>query len=331
MYECPAAPPLPLKRLPVGCLLRRRARLSSVMATHGEIKLPDGSVNPMHNECESAHRKSGSTSKTNPINAGRKISPGRALGHDFLSTDRGELFNLEEEIVIETAPPDGAGPEEAVPSEATLPRSHVSGFDRTNGRSYFRCVRKGGLSRQSNGSEPFSPTTVYPDNFVITADGSEIGTILRKVGQGAMGTVYQMILVHGSTCAVKTVRSDVADEVRAEHEKLLAIEVTFGFAMGRSPFVMTVIRMVVALPDIPTTANGLLLLCDFVDGGDLEEAMSTKEAVRREQPDYKGKLWQELASVWPVASITLQIFKAFEHCHAHGVFHQVLPRPSLFR
>ena len=165
-------------------------------------------------------------------------------------------------------------------SLGTLRRTHVSAFDRASGRSFFRCAREGGPShRQPSGSEPFSPTVHPPGNFVITAYGSEVGITLRKAGQGAMGAVYQMRLIDGSICAAKTVRFGVATEARAEHEKVLAIEVTFGFAMGRSPFVMPVIRMVVALADVPTTANGLLLLCGFVGGGDLEESMSTKEAL----------------------------------------------------
>ena len=169
----------------------------------------------------------------------------------------------------------------------------------------------------------FDPTDLnYPDDFIVSFDGVTVGTILRKVGQGAMGTVYQMRLADGSVCAAKAVRSDVSPKERNEREKQLAAEVTFGFTMGRSPFVMSVFRMVVALPGTETTAKGLLLLCAFVDGGDLEEAMSTKDAVRREQPDYKGDLWERKSTVWPVASVTLQIFMAFEHCHDRGVFHQ---------
>ena len=163
----------------------------------------------------------------------------------------------------------------------------------------------------------------YPPGFVISVGRSEVGTIVGKVGQGAMGDVYKMRLVDGSFCAAKTIKADLPIEKRRKEEEKLANEVTFGFAMGRSPLVMAVIRTVMALPGTTTTAKGLLLLCDFVDGGDLEEAMSTKEAVRKAQPDYKGDLWEAEATRWPVASITLQIFMAFEHCHARGVSHQV--------
>ena len=206
-------------------------------------------------------------------------------------------------------------------AQAENRRSHSSGFDREAGRSYFRCVKRGGVydqTRESN-RDDFR----YPDNFVITDGDATIGTILRQVGQGAMGTVYEMQLSDGSICAIKSVRADVSPEQRLEHEKQLANDVAFGFAMGRSPFIMTVFRVVVSLPDKESTAKGVLLLCDFVDGGDLEEAMSTKAAVKIEKPDYKGDLWDKNATIWPVASITLQIYMAFEHCHARGVCHQV--------
>ena len=134
-----------------------------------------------------------------------------------------------------------------------------------------------------------------------------------------MGDVYKMRLVDGSFCAAKTIKADLPIEKRRKEEEKLANEVTFGFAMGRSPLVMAVIRTVMALPGTTTTAKGLLLLCDFVDGGDLEEAMSTNDC----HDDYKGGLWEAEATRWPVASITLQIFMAFEHCHARGVSHQV--------
>ena len=201
-------------------------------------------------------------------------------------------------------------------------RSHISGYDRAAEKSFFRCVEPRSRRLASEGSVSEPTKYQYPDDFVVSFDGTTVGTILREVGQGAMGTVYQMRLTDGSICAAKAVRPDVSPEERNQREKDLAAEVTFGFTMGRSPFVMSVFRMVAALPDTETTALGLLLLCAFVDGGDLEEAMSTKEAVRREQPDYKGDLWGKNSTIWPVASVTLQVFMAFEHCHERGVFHQ---------
>ena len=76
-------------------------------------------------------------------------------------------------------------------------------------------------------------------------------------------------------------------------EKQLAVEVSISFSLGRHALIASVGRMVVPLPGGATTAKGLLLLCELVDCGDLEEAMSTKAAVRRFQPDYKGTRWDE--------------------------------------
>ena len=126
------------------------------------------------------------------------------------------------------------------------------------------------------------------------------------------------------TYAAKQVTFDenASGENQLDKEKELAKEAVFGFAMGRSPFTATVIRAIVA--GSLTNAKGLLLIQDFIDGGDLEEAMSTKESVKKLKPDYKGELWDEgAAATWPIASITLQIFNGFEHCHERGVFHQV--------
>ena len=46
-------------------------------------------------------------------------------------------------------------------------------------------------------------------------------------------------------------------------------------------FVASVISRIIPLPGVKSTAKGMLLLCDLVDGGDLEEAMSTKQAARK--------------------------------------------------
>ena len=97
-------------------------------------------------------------------------------------------------------------------------------------------------------------------------------------------------------------------------EKQLVVECGIGFAMGRSVFTASIVRMVVPLPDVETTALGMLLLCDLVDGGDLEEAMGK---------DYRGKLYSEEGAKWPMASVMLQIYLGFKHMHERGILHQV--------
>ena len=96
-------------------------------------------------------------------------------------------------------------------------------------------------------------------------------------------------------------------------EKQLVIECAIGFAMGRSVFTASIVRMIVPLPDVDTTARGMLLLCDLVDGGDLEEAMGK---------DYRGKLYSEEGAKWPLASVMLQIYLGFKHMHERGILHQ---------
>ena len=93
---------------------------------------------------------------------------------------------------------------------------------------------------------------------------------------------------------------------------------------GRHALIASVVRMVVPLPGVETSAKGLLLLCELVDGGDLEEAMSSKAAVRKCQPDYAGHLWDApSATTWPLAAVTLQIFHGLKHVHERGIIHQV--------
>ena len=145
-----------------------------------------------------------------------------------------------------------------------------------------------------------------------------------------MGTVhlFQPSGEGAVPCAAKTVRSGVSAKARHEMEKQLAVEVSISFVLGRHALIASVVRMVVPLPGVATTAKGgLLLLCELVDGGDLEEAMSTKAAVRKMQPDYAGTLWDApSAATWPLASITLQIFLGFAHVHSRAIIHQARER-----
>ena len=164
----------------------------------------------------------------------------------------------------------------------------------------------------------------YGDGYEIEHDGQHICTIAQRLGKGAMGTVYLGRRRDGTLLAVKTVSADKSASELAKMQGQLALETSIGFALGRYPLIATVLGVVVVLPDSTTTAKGLLLLCEKIDCGDLEEAMSTKAAVAKAQPDYAGELWSEpSATKWPLASITLQIFFGFDHVHQRGILHQV--------
>ena len=120
-----------------------------------------------------------------------------------------------------------------------------------------------------------------------------------------------------SECAAKAVHEKfTAADKRHTLEKQLAAECALGFAMGRSPLTASVIRMIVPnLPDLKTNARGMLLLCDLVDEGDLEEAMG--------QNHYRGKLYSDQgAATWSLESVTLQNYLGFHHMHTRGILHQ---------
>jgi len=69
-----------------------------------------------------------------------------------------------------------------------------------------------------------------------------------------------------------------------------------------------------------------MLACEKVDGVDLEENMHSGAKKNNKLVfDYRGKLYSdEGAATWPLISILLQIFKAFDHIHGRGIIHQVL-------
>ena len=197
--------------------------------------------------------------------------------------------------------------------------------------SFFEGIGHGafhaGLSEGESGEA--DPTTnaeeyKYPDGFKLVHDGKHVADLVKRLGEGAMGTVYLGRLPDGSLVAVKALRADKAGAERRTMEKQLAVETSIGVAMARHSLIASVVGVVIPLPDVQTTAKGLLLLCDLVDAGDLEEAMSTKAAVAKQKPDYAGTLWnKESAKKWPLPSITLQIFLGFNHVHERGVLHQV--------
>ena len=217
--------------------------------------------------------------------------------------------------------------EEEGPREGSLRLSWRDGHG-----SHFAAIEQGafhagGLSAEEG---PSADEMKYVDGVKILHDGKEVCEIVRRLGQGAMGTVYLGKLpAGGGQCAVKVVREDTSTAKRMEYEQQFTAEVSISFAMGRHALIASVVGVIVPLPGVVTTAKGMLLLSDLVDGGDLEEAMSTKEAVRMEKPDYKGKLWDtESARTWPLETITLQIFLGFAHVHSRGVIHQVTVKLS---
>ena len=102
---------------------------------------------------------------------------------------------------------------------------------------------------------------VYKPGFVIAQGGFNIGTIDKRLGGGAMGTVYRFKLAKGGQCAAKAVsEAFTKKDKRLILEKQLVIECAIGFAMGRCVFTASIVRMVVPLPDVETTARGMLLV-----------------------------------------------------------------------
>ena len=197
--------------------------------------------------------------------------------------------------------------------------------------SYFEGIGHGvyhaGHSEEESAEGAADPKELkYPDGFVITHDGKQVCEIERRLGQGAMGTVYLGKLPDGSRCAVKALREDNVGAERITMEKELAVETSIGIALARHPLIASAIGAVVPLPGVETTAKGLLLLCDLVDAGDLEEAMSTKAAVAKLSPDYAGTLWDD--ERWTLMSIMIQMFHGFEHIHKRGIIHQVRSRAA---
>ena len=200
-------------------------------------------------------------------------------------------------------------------------------WDAERGVSVFEGIEQGALHANISDLRTVSTPDEfkYDDGCEIVDDGKLVGTIIKFLGQGTMGTVhlFQPSGEGAVPCAAKTVRADASAKARLEMEKGLAVEISINFVLGRHALIASVVRMVVPLPGVATTAKGLFLLCELVDCGDLEEAMSTKAAVRKMQPDYAGTLWDApSATTWPLASITLQIFLGFAHVHSRAIIHQ---------
>ena len=164
---------------------------------------------------------------------------------------------------------------------------------------------------------------MYQDGFVVIQGGEYVGRMGCVIGQGAMGTVRIFLMRRRSNTdmevAVKAVRADFSSAKRAAMEKDLALEASAAFAIGRHALIASLIRIVVPLPGLESTAKSMLLFIDFVDAGDLELMMGARQTYRQ------GRLYTEEGQArWPVGSISLQIFLAFHHIHACAVLHQVL-------
>ena len=177
----------------------------------------------------------------------------------------------------------------------------------------------------------------YEDGFQVRYGGEVFGTIIKRLGAGAMGTVYHFeyddseVMEGGrQRAALKTIRSDASAKEVYKLENELTTEVSIAFAAGRSPQIASVINTLIPLPGVDTNAKGIMLVCDLIDGGDFEEAMHSgaKKSNGELKHDYAGRLYSDkFAEIWPLASVLLQILKAFAHIHGRGIIHQV-PRAA---
>ena len=203
--------------------------------------------------------------------------------------------------------------------------------DNSAGSIFWKGVERGALvvvsgemaEMQSSLTE--ESTGDYNDGEVIYFAGQPVGTIIKRLGQGAMGTVYEFELSETrKRCALKSVRGDLDAKTRTELEKGLTSEVGIVFAAGRSTQVAGVIQVIAPLSGIETNAKGVLLCCDLVEGGDLEEVVhSGKRKFGRLVKDYKGELYSDAgAKMWPLGNILLQILKGFHHLYDRGILHQ---------
>ena len=226
----------------------------------------------------------------------------------------------EEQQKMTASPEDDDDAEPPNAEDLANRQSCRAGFDAARGGSFFAGIEPGVLHANvdalvGGGSAP--ERFRYAPGFKIIHEGMPIGTVGQRLGQGGLGTVYSFQLASGQRCAVKTVREDLSVERRAELEKSLATECAIGFAMSRSPLAASVIRMIAPIPGVESTAKGMLILCDLVDAGDLEEAMKSDTRDTR----YTGKLYAK-DSVWPLPGVAWMIYQGFAHMHERGIIHQ---------
>ena len=163
-------------------------------------------------------------------------------------------------------------------------------------------------------------TLQYATGHSLTHDGNTIGTVVRRVAESAHSAVYELRKPDGTTCAAKVVREDMRGDRRIEQEKKLALEVSLGFALGRSALLTSVIGLIAPRPGVATTAKGYVLLRDFAESGTLESIMKGSD----ENYYSSGELYTEDGvETWPLMSLTLQIYLGLAHIHGRGIIHQV--------
>ena len=147
--------------------------------------------------------------------------------------------------------------------------------------------------------------------------GTLIGTFGDALGSTSKSSIYIVHRPGESKCVCKMVKLGAAPAVRQEKEKQLAAEVSIGFALGRSPYIVSILGLL--LPK-NSTAKSYLLLRDLADEGPLSAVMGSSDT---KSNYYAGKLYDpEGQTKWPLTSLVLQIYLGLDHIHARGIIHQ---------
>ena len=203
----------------------------------------------------------------------------------------------------------------------------------SDGSRFLTLVGRGMMSavnvNELETGESDGASTKYEAGTAIAHGDKPFCTILRRLGAGTMGVVY---LVErggheGGRFALKTVRPTASARETVELEKAFATELALAFATGTSPLIASVVDALIPAPGVETSAKGLLIMCDLIESGDLEQAMHSGAKNRNGDliKDYSGKLYNDQgAEVWPLASVILQIFAGLKHIHGRGIIHQVI-------
>ena len=198
-------------------------------------------------------------------------------------------------------------------------------YDPETGRSFFAAIELSVLHVKVGDLSSSAEKREYADGTEIVHEGERIGDIVGLLGKGGMGAVYKLLLSDGKThVAAKAVRADLKGAEQRELEKSLGREVAIGFSAARGPQIASVIRVLVPLPDIETMVAGILVLCDLVEGGDLEEAMHSgkRKGGGDLVEDYAGQLYSEKRARKSLTGITRQILMGLDHLHQRGIIHQ---------
>ena len=167
----------------------------------------------------------------------------------------------------------------------------------------------------SNRSESCtSASSTYPEGSTITHEGKDIALIQKQLRDASSCTQYQLKLCgDGRRCIAKALDLEKDPSARQEQENRLVSEVSIGFRLGRAAQIASFHSVIIPLPEIETTVNAPMIIFDLADCDlDLEHAIRT------------GTLWsEESASMWPLSTITLQLFLGLTHVHSQGIIHQV--------